>query len=139
MGNLITTTAFIDAEKFEKAGDEVQQNKQREKELRQAERRYDRQQAAETRKRERAEAARWNREIRKEEGRRVRVTAAETKKRERAEASKWRREIRQEERRHKKLRDLEEAKAWHSRNTSIETSRRSRRPRNRLWEHVGGR
>lgn len=61
MGNLITTqvtekpnNTFIDAKKRKKAEEEERQDKQREKEIRLAERRYDRQQVAEAKKREKA-------------------------------------------------------------------------------------
>ena len=67
MGNLFTTenenNSFIDAGKFAKTEDEVQQDRQPEKELRQAERPYNRQQAA-------------------EQGRRDKKAAADTRKRE---------------------------------------------------------
>ena len=72
-------------------------NLQADRELQRRDRAVERATARKTRRRERAEAARWNREIRQEEGRRVRVTAAETKRRERAEFLKWSKEIHAEE------------------------------------------
>ena len=68
--------------------------------------------AIKTRRRERAEASKWNREIRTEQTRREKVTAAGTKKRERAEFLKWSKEIQAEETRREKQRDLNEEKAW---------------------------
>ena len=53
--------------------------------------------AAETRRRKRAEAAKWNREIGKERTRREKVTTAETRRREPAEFLKWSKEIHAEE------------------------------------------
>ena len=53
--------------------------------------------AAETRKRERAEASKWRREIEKEKTRREKVKAAGTKRRERAEFLKWSKGIHAEE------------------------------------------
>ena len=66
--------------------------------------------AAETRKRERAEASKWR--LEKERTRREKAAAAETKKRERAEFLKWSKEIQSEETRREKQRDLNEEKAW---------------------------
>ena len=68
--------------------------------------------AAETRRRERVEAAKWNREIGKKRTRREKVAATETRRRGRTEFLKWNKEIGKEEQRREKLRDLEEEKAW---------------------------
>ena len=68
--------------------------------------------AAETRRRERPEAVKWDREIQKEQTRRTKVTAAETKERERTEFLKWNKEIQTEEAGREILRDLNEEKGW---------------------------
>ena len=68
--------------------------------------------AAETKKRERTEASKWNKEIQKEQTRPEKVTATEAKKRERTEFLKWNKEIQVEEKRREKLRDLNEEKGW---------------------------
>ena len=87
------------------------------RELQRRNRAVERATARETRRRERAEAARWNREIRQEEGRRVRVTAAETKRRERAEFLKWSKEIHAEETR-------QEFQRWKGKKKFLEVRKR---------------
>ena len=82
------------------------------RELRRREKRQEKKTAAETRKRERAEAVKWDREMREEQTRRTRVTATETCRREGAEANKWNKEIQTEEAQREKLRDLNEEKRW---------------------------
>ena len=73
--------------------------------------------ATETRKRERAEAAKWRREIGKEQTRREKVAAVETRKRERKEHLKWAREIGKEEIRRVRRQDEK---------TAAETKKRER-------------
>ena len=80
-----------------------------------------------TRKRERAEAVKWDREIQKEQTRRTKVTAAETKKRERTEFLKWNKEIQTEETRREILRDLNEEKGWRGSKKIGQIRRRFRR------------
>ena len=85
-------------------------DREADRELKRREKRQGKKVAARTRKRERVEAAKWNREIGKERTRREKVTATETKKRERAEFLKWNKEIQLEEERRELQRDLNEEK-----------------------------
>ena len=82
--------------------------------------------AAETRKRERAEFLKWSKEIGEEKKRRVRVAVAGTKKRERAEFLKWNKEIQAEETRSEILRDLNEEKGWRGSKKFAQIRRRFR-------------
>ena len=89
--------------------------------------RRDKAAAAETKKRERAEASKWRREIEKEQTRREKAAAAETKKRERAEFLKWSKEIQSEETRREKQGDLNEEKGLHGSKKLGQIRRRFRR------------
>ena len=95
--------------------------------LRRREKRQEKKTAAETKKRERAEAVKWDREIQKEQTRRTKVTAAETKERERAEYLKWNKEIQTEEARREILRGVSEEKGWRGSKKIGQIRRRFRR------------
>ena len=83
--------------------------------------------ATETRRRERAEAAKWNRKIGKEQTRCEKVAATETRRRGRTEFLKWSKEMGKEEQRREKLHDLEEEKAWKGSKKFAQVRRRFRR------------